>query len=330
MNSYQRVNGALAFQEVDRVPVVPFVMGFVAKFAGIPYSKYCTDYRKVVEAQLACVERFKYDIVTVDTDAYREAEACGALIEFPYDDLPVEKRKAIQEKKDLLKINISEIFNAPRLVDKVEGVREFKKKVSGQIPILGWVEGPYQSASILRGLTEFMIDTKDDENFIKDLLELTTQIAIDYGTAQAEAGADIVGIGDAVASLISSKDYETYVLPYTKKVVKAIQQKGAKVKYHICGDASHLLEQLKKLEADLINVDNKVDLKEARNILHDVCIKGNLNPTKTLLYGTTDVIQNEAKKCIEIGGLGYMLSPGCEVPKDTPHENFEAFVAAAK
>jgi uroporphyrinogen decarboxylase len=29
-------------------------------------------------------------------------------------------------------------------------------------------------------------------------------------------------------------------------------------------------------------------------------------------------------------GGGFILSPGCEVPRDTPLENLEAFVQAAK
>lgn len=65
-------------------------------------------------------------------------------------------------------------------------------------------------------------------------------------------------------------------------------------------------------------------------MLADVCIKGNLNPSEVMLKGTEEKILAEAKKCIEIGGRGYMLSPGCEVPKDMPFENFRALVKAAK
>lgn len=95
MNSTERVMASLAFQPVDRVPVCPFVMAFAAKFARVPYGQYCTDYRRMAGAQIACVEHFGYDIVTADTDAYREAEACGARIEFPHDDLPVERKRAL-------------------------------------------------------------------------------------------------------------------------------------------------------------------------------------------------------------------------------------------
>ncbi|KUO51618.1 MAG: hypothetical protein APF76_13305 [Desulfitibacter sp. BRH_c19] len=330
MNSYERTMAAITFQPVDRVPVCPFVMAFASKFAQVPYGKYCTDYRSMAEAQLACVEHFDYDIVTADTDAYREAEACGALIEFQEDDLPIEKIKAIAEKKDLLNMQVPVISGSYRLADKIAGVEELRKKTAGEIPVLGWVESPFQSAAILRGLTELMMDTVEDEDFVRELLEFTTRLAIDFGVAQAKAGAHIIGIGDAVASLISPKSYETLVLPYNKRVIAAIKKSGAKVKYHICGDASHLLEQIKVLGADLVNIDSKVDLNKARDVLQDTCIKGNINPSGVLLQGTEEKILTEAKKCIEIGGLGYILSPGCEVPKDTSHNNFQALLRAVK
>lgn len=321
---------ALAMEAVDQIPVCPFVMAFAAKFAGVPYGKYCTDYREMAKAQIACVTHFGYDIVTADTDAYREAEACGAEIEFPEDSLPVEKRAALAEKKDLVKLELPEIQNAPRLADKVAGVKELKKQVGDEIPVLGWVEGPYQSAAIMRGLTEFMMDTVMDRSFVQDLLEFTTQLAIDFGLAQVEAGADLIGIGDAIASLISPENYQTDVLPYTQRLVKTLQEQGVKVKYHICGDTTHLLPQIKELGVDLINVDSKVDLAQARSILSQVCLKGNLDPTAVMLQGTEEEVFAAAKKAIAVGGRGYILSPGCELPKDVPHENFKALIKAAK
>lgn len=320
----------LDFKQVDKTPVCPFVMAFAAKFAQVPYGDYCTDYRQMARAQIACVEHFKYDIVTADTDAYREAEACGAKIEFPEDDLPVEKEKALSDKKELLKLKVPSISESPRLQDKVEGVRELKKLIAGDIPVLGWVEGPYQSAAIIRGLTEFMMDTMEDVSFIEELLDFTTELAIDFSVAQIEAGADIIGIGDAVASLISPKDFEKFVLPNTKKVIDEIQKRNAKVKYHICGDASHLLNQINSLGVDLVNIDSKVDLKKAREVLSNTCIKGNLNPSDVLLKGSIEKVIAESEECMKTGGAGFMLSPGCEVPKNTPHENFAAFVGSAK
>lgn len=329
MNAKERVMGVVNRQTVDRVPVAPFVMAFASHFAGVPYGKYCTDYRLMAKAQMKTVEAFGYDIVTVDTDAYREAEACGAILEFQEDGLPLEVRSALQAKTDLLSWKLPNLEASPRLYDKVLGVAELKRLAGENYPILGWVEAPFQSASILRNISFFMIDLYEDPSFVHSLLNFTTEMGLMYGRAQAEAGADVIGVGDAVASLISTRDYETFVLPYTRRLVKGLQEIGVKVKYHICGNSSHLLGNVAKLGADIVNIDFKVDLKQARSELEETCLKGNLDPMR-LLNGTPDEIRKQVQLAVAIGGSGYMVSPGCEVPVATPHENFLAMIQAVR
>lgn len=55
---------------------------------------------------------------------------------------------------------------------------------------------------------------------------------------RVEAGADIIGIGDAVASLISADMYERLVMPHEKQIIEAVHGLGARVKLHICGTST--------------------------------------------------------------------------------------------
>jgi uroporphyrinogen decarboxylase len=80
-----------------------------------------------------------------------------------------------------------------------------------------------------------------------------------------------------------------------------------------------------------VNIDYMVDLGKAKRILgrSKICIKGNLNPASHLLLGTREEVARASAECLRVGGeRGYMLSPGCEVPRYTPPENMEAMVAA--
>ena len=331
MTSLERFLTVLEFGKPDRIPVCPFVMAFAAKFAGIPYSKYCTDYKQLVKAQLACIEHFGYDIVTPDTDPYREAEACGAVVEYVQDDLPLQKKAAIADKKDFLKIKMPDFNSNRRLADKIYGVQALKEATNGEVPVLGWVEAPFQSASILRGLNEFMLDIYEDTQFIAELMEFAFELSVKYALAQVDAGAHIIGIGDAVATMVSKKTYEEYAFPYTRNLVAEIKKAGAKVKYHICGDSTHLLPLIKELNADLVNVDTKVDLVKAREVLgRTTAIKGNIDPVDVLLNGTEARVISESKRCMSAIPDGFMLSPGCEGPKNTPHENFKAMVHSVR
>ena len=86
--------------------------------------------------------------------------------------------------------------------------------------------------------------------------------AIRFAVAQVEAGADFVGIGDAVASLLSPRAYRAYALPYEQRIIRAVHDAGGRVKLHICGNTSRHLPDMATTGADIIDLDWMVDLAE--------------------------------------------------------------------
>ena len=85
--------------------------------------------------------------------------------------------------------------------------------------------------------------------------------------------------------------------------------------------------------ADLFNVDHLVSFESAldRYGRNNICFKGNLDPVADLMLASPEKCQS---KCFErlrqADGLRYMLSPGCEVPAETPDEVFRAFCESSK
>ena len=136
-----------------------------------------------------------------------------------------------------------------------------------------------------------------------------------------------------MASLTSPRHYEEFNFPYVAELIAGLKKAGARVKYHACGNTKALLPLFAQLGADIINLDSLVDLAEAKRVLGDkLCLKGNLDPTRIMLQGTPKTVREAARQCIRSGGVngGFILSPGCELPRDTPPENLEALVEAAK
>ena len=83
----------------------------------------------------------------------------------------------------------------------------------------------------------------------------------------------------------------------------------------------------------MINVGVDVDLtwlKEA--LLGKVGVAGNIDHLTFLPHATPNEVTTKVKHALEGGmpGGGYMLAPGCEITADTPAENVEAFVQAAR
>lgn len=73
--------------------------------------------------------------------------------------------------------------------------------------------------------------------------------------------------------------------------------------------------------------DEQVDLAFVGELGHKykVCFEGNIPLTTTLLFGSPLECVEDVKKRIAIGGnTGFILSPGCDLPFDTPFYNLEA------
>ena len=53
-----------------------------------------------------------------------------------------------------------------------------------------------ETTSLMKG---FMVDFMDDPDFVRDVFEQVVTMALAFAKAQVEAGADLIGIGDAAA-----------------------------------------------------------------------------------------------------------------------------------
>ena len=81
------------------------------------------------------------------------------------------------------------------------------------------------------------------------------EMALRYARPQIEAGADVIGIGDAAASLVGPKIYDQFIWPYEKKLVDGLHALGTKVRLHICGNTRHIAEGMGRLGCEIVDLD---------------------------------------------------------------------------
>lgn len=325
MNCKERFYARLRGEKVDRIPNLNIVMGFAAKLSGYTYKEYCTDYRKLVEADLKVTQMFGMDILSVVSDPMREVELFGGETVLPEDDVPYEKTPFIAEYADLSKLKVNPIESAPRALDRVKAVELFKKEAGDEYPICGWVEGPVAEASDLRGINKLMEDLLLEPEFVCDMMEICVQNGLEFAKAQVEAGADVIGVGDAAASLIGPKIYKDIAFEYQKRLLKGIKDMGVATKLHICGNTTELVELIPAQYVDIFDIDWMVDYKKTVKRIGDkTSVNGNFDPVSVLLQGDTKLVESETKRCVMDANDFSMVSAGCEVPKFTPHENMKA------
>jgi uroporphyrinogen decarboxylase len=92
----------------------------------------------------------------------------------------------------------------------------------------------------------------------------------------------------------------------------------------------HLIELQAKAGADVLSVDWRTDLSEARRTLGErVALQGNIDPN--ILLGDEKAIREAALEAVEkTGGIGHILNLGHGILPTTPVQNARAFVEAGQ
>ncbi len=333
MTGHDRILATLNGSPVDSLALMPITMMFAADQIGVPYGQYAADYHTLVEAQIRTAEKFDFDYVSCISDPAREAADCGAVIHY-FDNQPpaVDETKSLLADKGVLRgIEAPNPLAGGRMYDRVQAAALFRQRVGGEKLIEGWIEGPCAEAADLRGINRLMTDFYDDPAFVRDLFDFVLALELEFARAQVDAGVDLIGVGDAAASLVGPQIYDEFVRPYEQKMVNGLRAMGTKVRLHICGNIRRILPGIGTLGCDMVDIDSMVPLSQARQEMGaKVVLAGNIDPVKTLRNGTPESIAAAIGQCHRQAGPRYIVAAGCEVPRDTPEANLRALTAYAR
>jgi len=326
MTPKQRIHAILRGAACDRPAVTPIFMSWAAGFIGRTYRDYYLDGEVLAQAQLAVTRAFNLDQVSAISDPWREASAYGMEFDYPEQGVGRPYRVLIQSPPDVSRVRPFDLEHAERPKQRVESVRKMAKAVGRTHSVLGWVEGPLAVYADLRGVESMFLDLIDNPQMYIQAAEVIIDNQIRFARAQVAAGADMVGVGDSVASLISPPMYRQFVEPFEKRLFEAIHAAGATVKLHVCGDIANSIQFMAQTGCDIIDVDWMVPLDQARAVVGpDITLAGNFDPSAVLLQGTPQEVADAARRNIEMGGRRFILQPGCEVPPGTREPNIRAF-----
>ncbi len=333
INSRKRVFNLFKGGRMDHLPLMPITMQLASDSIGKKYKEYATDHRVLVEGQLKVAEEFDFDHVSVISDPAREAADCGASILYAENSPPaIDNHNALlADKTRLASLKIPDVLGGGRMQDRVEGVALFKEKIGTDKIIEGWIEGPCAEGADLRGINTLMMDFFDDPGFVRDLFEFVIEMELNFAKFQIEAGVDVMGMGDAAASLIGPRIYEEFVWPYEKKLIDGVHELGAAVRLHICGNTRDILEGIGRLGCEIVDLDYMVPISEARQKMgQSQIICGNIDPVSVLQDSTPEQIRQAVERCHKEAGSNFIVGAGCEVTRNTPPENLRVLTDYAK
>jgi len=208
----------------------------------------------------------------------------------------------------------------------LDAVAMVKKELAGTVPLIGFSGAPFtlacyaieggSSKDYLRAKT-FMY--REPEAWHR-LMAVLVDCVSEYLVGQAEQGADALQIFDSWAGCLGPQDYETFVLPYSARVVAAAKATGVPV-IHFATDTAGMLPLMRRLNSDVVGVDWRTNLAEAWDILgHEVAVQGNLDPA--LLLADRETGQRGASRILDgvQGRPGHIFNLGHGIHKQTDPE----------
>jgi uroporphyrinogen decarboxylase len=347
MINNDRLIRACRRQEVDRAPVwmmrqagryMPEYRALRAKY---DFMTMCKTPELAAEVSLQPYEILGVDAVIMFSDILVPVEAMGMKLDIVESKGPV-LEDPIRTEAQVEKLTVPDPVETMPFV--METIRLLRKRLDTSAPLIGFAGAPFTLASYMvegggtRNYAEIKRMMYREPMTIHRLLDKLADTIILYINAQIEAGAQVVQLFDTWAGELSAADYEEFALPYERKVFERIHRdhsgrgpSGSNVPAILyVNGCSHILEKMVESGADVLSIDWRIDLAEARRRVGDrVALQGNLDPCE--LLGAPETIAESVKEILKKGGgLGHIVNLGHGILPMVPVENARAFIEAAK
>ena len=297
-------------------------------------GRYLPEYRKIregvdfltmtktpelaAEVTLQPVRRFGMDAAILFSDIMTPLEGMGAPLRFeggPVVDPP------LRSAADVAALRIPDPEESVPFV--LEAVRIVAGELPEEVPLIGFAGAPFTLLCYLvqgRGTKTF----PEARAFLyrepaaaRQLLDKLADTNLRYLRAQAEAGAQALMIFDSWAGLLSEDDYRAFARPAVARILDGLKDLGLP-RIYFPNLGGHLLPSVAELDADVVQVDWRVPLDEARRILGpNVILQGNLDPAA--LFAAPERLRTEIDRVLEraVGSAGHIFNLGHGIERTT-------------
>lgn len=314
-------------QVTPRPAWVPFVGSHGAYLIGEHAHDYLTNADLIVAGLRKARELYRPDGLPVIFDLQLEAEILGCELQWTTEGPPSVITHPLSHRSDWSADDLPELdLTQGRFPMVLEATRRVKAEMGDEVAIYGLIAGPFTLALHLLG-TDIFLEMYDEEEKVEALLMRCAGYAKQVAQAYIEAGADVIAVVDPMTSQISPNHFEMFVTPAMNDVFGHIRTLGALSSCFVCGDVTRNLEAMCRTTCDYISVDEQIDMARLRDLAraNGKGFGGNLKLTVVLLLGNESDAKLNAIDCIDTCGTqGYILSPGCDLPFNTPPANVAA------
>lgn len=296
----------------------------------LSFLELCKTPSLAAEVTVTAAERLGVDAAIIFADILLIIEPMGLKLEFGKGEGPI-IHNPVHSASDIKRLR--EIEDVGSLDFVFEAIRQTRRSLRGDLPLIGFSGAPFTLASYMieGGSSKNYVHAKslmyNDSGAWHALMSLISRALIKYLNAQIEAGAQAVQLFDSWVGTLGPDDYRQYVMPHTRNVIEGIKP-GTPV-IHFGTGTSGLLELMRQAGGDVIGLDWRLGLDEGwKRVGHDVGVMGNLDPVA--LFAKPDHLRAQAGKILgQAGGRpGHVFNLGHGILPETPVENVIALVDA--
>jgi uroporphyrinogen decarboxylase len=315
------------------------------------FFELCRTPDLAVEVSLQPFRRFRPDGVIFFSDILVPVEAMGVPVEFgeggPHLPEPIASASDVRK---LARFDPSE-----KLGFTGEILGALRREVGDRAAVLGFAGAPWTLASYLvegGGSKSFAAIKRmmgRDPATLRRLLDLLADVVGDVLSFQIASGAQAVQLFDTWAGELTLEDYRKWALPAAARAIAGTRRRfsphpgpssarrakeegegadGAPVILFVNG-CGHLIESMGESGADVLSIDWRLPLSQARRLVPGLALQGNLDPG-ALLGEPEDVRRRVRALLEETGGRAHILNLGHGVLPQTPIESVEAFFEAVR
>ncbi len=297
----------------------------------LKFLELCEDVPSAIEVTLQPFRRFGMDGIVVFSDILIPLPPMG--IEIRLDDEGPQIPRPVRTAEDVARLRSFDPEEKTSFV--LEILRGLKREIHDEAAVIGFCGAPWTLATyaIEGGSSRSFAAVKTlmhrEPDVLEALLGKLADACGDYLAAQIGAGADVVQIFDTWAGELARADYDRFARPATERLIAKLPRRGEVPVVLFASGSCHLVDSFATMPVDVVSVDWKLPLDEARRRAPGKALQGNVDPG--VLLGTPEGVTAAAFAARTAAGpTGHILNLGHGILPATPPENVAAFVAAAR
>ena len=266
------------------------------------------------------VEQYGVDAAILYKDIMTPLPGIGVQVDIKSGIGPVISNpvRTLQDVEQLGELNPEE--HIPYILDTIKLLTEEQLNV----PLIGFSGAPFTIAS-------YMVEGGPSKNYTKTkaimygdpkawftLMDKLGDMIIVYVKAQIKAGARAIQIFDSWVGALNVQDYQYYIKPIMTRIFTELREENVPLIMFGVG-ASHLALEWNSLPLNVVGLDWRLSITEARELGVNKVVQGNLDPA--LLKAPWEVIEKKTKEIIDQGIMhpGHIFNLGHGVfPSEDP------------